>query len=93
VTSLASSDAATLKRAARDLNITYVIEARDADKQLQSFTLTITRTVDGQSVFSRRFQQSVTSTALQDVARLFKDSTVPVYNTKRAFRPRLGRGG
>jgi hypothetical protein len=93
VASLTISDAVTLKRAARDLNITYVIEARDVDKQLQSFTLTIIRTVDGQSAFSRRFQQSVTSTALQDVARLFKDSTVPVYNTKRAFRPKPGRGG
>jgi hypothetical protein len=93
LSALTSSDAATLKKAARELNITYVIDARDADKLLQSFTLNITRTADGQSAFSRRFQQSVTSSALQDVARLFKDSTVPVYNTKRAYRSRSGRGG
>jgi hypothetical protein len=93
VTSLNITDAAALHRAAKDLNITYIVDARDLDKSMQSFTVCLTRTADAQSVFSRRFQPSVTSTALQDVARMFKDSAVPVYNTKRVYKSKSGRGG
>ncbi len=90
--SLTVTDSGALKKAAKDLNITYVVDVVGADKQVQSFELRITRTVDGQIVFARQFQQSATSTALQDVARLFKDSLVPVYATHRTYSPKTGRG-
>jgi hypothetical protein len=92
VKSLSLTDAAILSKASRDLDITYVVDARDADKTGQVFTLCVTRTSDAQSVFTRRFQKSATSTALQDVAKLFKDSMVPVYDTKRMYSPKTGRG-
>jgi hypothetical protein len=88
VTSVLSTDSLALKRMAKDLGITYIIEAREADKQLQSFLLAVVRTADGQVIFSRKFQQSVTSTGMQDAGRLFKESLVPVYNTKRTYGPK-----
>jgi hypothetical protein len=93
VTSLSVTDVAALHKASKELNITYVIDVRDGDRSMQGFTLCLTRTADGQTVFSRRFVQSVTSSALQDVARMFKDSAVPVYNTKRVYKIKPGRGG
>jgi hypothetical protein len=92
VKSLSVTDAATLGKASRDLDITYLVDARDADKAGQAFTLSVTRTSDAQVVFTRRFQKSSTSTALQDVAKLFKDSMVPLYDTKRLYSPKTGRG-
>jgi hypothetical protein len=91
VTSILSTDSLALKRMAKDLGITYVIEVRETDKQMQSFLLAVVRTADGQVVFSRKFQQSVTSTGMQDVGRLFKESLVPVYNTKRIYSPKGAR--
>ncbi len=91
VASMRSGDSVALKRLSRDLATTYVIEARDVDKLKQSFSLTVIRTADGQVVFTRRFQQSVVSTALQDVGRLFKESLVPVYSTRKTYSLRPGR--
>jgi hypothetical protein len=91
VTSILSTDLLALKKMSKDLGITYIIEAREVEKQLQSFLLAVVRTADGQVIFSRKFQQSVVSTGLQDVGRLFKESLVPVYNTKRTYSPKGAR--
>jgi hypothetical protein len=86
--SIRSTDSTALKRLGRDLGIAYVVDAREAEKNLQSFTLTVIRTSDGQQVFARKFQQSSVSTALQDVGRLFKESLAPVYTAKRVYSTR-----
>ena len=86
--SIRSTDSTALKKLGRDLGIAYVVDAREAEKNLQSFTLTVIRTSDGQEVFARKFQQSSVSTALQDVGRLFKESLAPVYTAKRVYSTR-----
>ncbi len=91
VTAIRSGDSLALKRMSRDLGITYVVEAKEADRTMQSFSLTVVRTSDGQVVFSRKFQQSVVSTALQDAGRLFRESMVPVYSTRKIYSPRSVR--
>lgn len=91
VTAIRSGDSLALKKMSRDLGITYVIDANEADKTMQSFFLTVVRTADGQVVFSRKFQQSVVSTALQDAGRLFRESMVPVYSTRKVYSPKAIR--
>lgn len=91
VAAIRIGDSVALKKMSRDLGITYVIDARDADKSMLNFSLTVVRTADGQVVFSRKFQPSVVSTALQDVGRLFRESMVPVYSTRKTYSPRAGR--
>ena len=89
--SILSSDSVALKKLSRDLGITYVIEAREADRKMQGFTLSVVRTADSQGIFARKFQQSAVSTALQDLGRLFKESLVPVYTTRRMYSAKAGR--
>jgi hypothetical protein len=89
--SILSSDSGALRKMSRDLGITYVIEARDADRKMQGFTLSVVRTADAQGIFARKFQPSAVSTALQDLGRLFKESLVPVYTTKRMYSAKAGR--
>jgi len=91
VASMRGSDSVALKKLSRDLGIAYVVEARDADKKMQGFTLSVVRTSDGQGIFTRKFQQSAVSTALQDLGRLFKESLAPVYTTKRVYSAKGGR--
>ncbi len=88
VTAIRSGDSLALKKMSRDLGITYVVEAREADRLMQSFSLAVVRTADGQLVFSKKFQQSVVSTALQDAGRLFRESVVPVYSTRKVYSPK-----
>jgi hypothetical protein len=91
VASILSSDSVALRKLSRDLGIAYVVEAKDAEKTMQGFTLSVVRTADGQPVFARKFQQSVVSTALQDLGRLFKESLAPVYTAKRVYSAKGGR--
>ncbi len=89
--SIRSADSVALRKMSRDLGITYVIDVREADRTMQSFSLIVLRTADAQMVFTRKFQQSVVSTALQDAGRLFRESMVPVYSTRKAYSPKPTR--
>lgn len=77
---------ATLARLNKVLGITFVVTGNVPQPSPSGFRMDVIRTSDSASVYTKYFEESETSTALDDAVRVFEVYKEPIYKTQNVLK-------